>query len=320
MFPENQTVQSFRGRRTHLKQQLAERFAFGWRSAFNVCVRTKILAKRWTKASRFQPRSGVRAQLTAQAVGKSGNRQAPEGRKISSHAHSFSAAIYALKSATALVADVIKANFSEFPRILANQRNKNNASQNDNVVASTHSRRGFCLLRQTDAAALIEFAVALPLLVVLVVGIFDFGGAFNLKQKLNNAVREGARFGASQPTNDLALFKPPSVDAIRFLVDSYLQTAKINDCGLSTAPQPVNGGGFTWVYTVTGGGCTLTLTINRGSSVQTSATPPVNMLLTRVHISYPYQWHFNNVIKLLVPGANYALGNIQSDAAAFNMN
>ena len=63
-----------------------------------------------------------------------------------------------------------------------------------------HLRR----LQSTEAAALIEFAVALPLLVVLVVGIFDFGGAFNLKQELNNAAREGARFGASQPTNDLS--------------------------------------------------------------------------------------------------------------------
>jgi uncharacterized membrane protein len=83
----------------------------------------------------------------------------------------FSAAIYALRSATDSAAEAIKA----------------------------------LLLRQTEAAAIIEFAVALPLLIVLVVGIFDFGGAFNLKQKLNNAVREGARFGASQPTNDLAL-------------------------------------------------------------------------------------------------------------------
>jgi Flp pilus assembly protein TadG len=320
MFPENQTVQSFRGRRTHLKQQVAERFAFGWRSAFSVCVRTKILAKRWTKASRFQPRSGVRVQPTAQAMGKSGNRQAPEGRRISSHAHSFSATICAFQSATALAAEVIKGNFSEFSQLLAKKWKTYGFPKGKTKLPSKLLGQYVRLLRATEAAALIEFAVALPLLVVLVVGIFDFGGAFNLKQKLNNAVREGARFGASQPTNDLALFKPPSVDAIRFLVDSYLQTAKINDCGLSTAPQPVNGGGLTWVYTVTGGGCTLTLTINRGSSVQTSGTPPVNMLLTTVHISYPYQWHFNNVIKLLVPGANYALGNIQSDAAAFNMN
>src|ERR1700679_1030226 len=87
-------------------------------------------------------------------------------------------------------------------------------------------------LRNTDAAALIEFAVSLPLLVVLVIGIFDFGGAFNLKQELNNAAREGAIFGASQPTNDLliATGTPPSVDAVRYLVAAYLQGAGMNPC------------------------------------------------------------------------------------------
>ena len=109
-------------------------------------------------------------------------------------------------------------------------------------------------LQGMEAAALIEFAVALPLLVVLVVGIFDFGGAFNLKQELNNAVREGAVFGASQPTNDLLNSgnAPPSVDAVRYLVASYLQAARINDCGLATMPPPASGGGQIWVYTTMG--------------------------------------------------------------------
>ncbi len=52
-------------------------------------------------------------------------------------------------------------------------------------------------LADTSGSQLLEFAVALPLLVVFVVGIFDFGGAFNLKQKLNNIAREGARFASS---------------------------------------------------------------------------------------------------------------------------
>jgi hypothetical protein len=43
------------------------------------------------------------------------------------------------------------------------------------------------------------------------------------------------------------------------------------------------------------------------------------MLCTTVNIVYPYQWHFNNVIQLLVPGANYTLRNIHSDATAVNM-
>ncbi|HEX8814618.1 MAG TPA: TadE family protein, partial [Terriglobales bacterium] len=78
------------------------------------------------------------------------------------------------------------------------------------------------------AAALVEFAISLPLLIVLVVGIFDFGAAFNLKQQLNNALREGARFGSTQPTNDLtnpncggAGGAPCSVAAIMKVVDAY---------------------------------------------------------------------------------------------------
>jgi Flp pilus assembly protein TadG len=181
-------------------------------------------------------------------------------------------------------------------------------------------RSYFSWVCDTRAAALIEFAVSLPLLVVLVVGIFDFGGAFNLKQELNNAMREGARFAANQPTNDLDSSTPASVDAVRFVVDSYLLNAHINDCGLSGIPQPPTGGGLTWVYNATVG-CSLTLTINRGVVLQeTILGTTVNMRSTYVHIVYPYQWHFNSVIQLLVPGASFALTNIQSDATAVNMN
>jgi Flp pilus assembly protein TadG len=178
-------------------------------------------------------------------------------------------------------------------------------------------------LRATDAAALIEFAVSLPLLVVLIVGIFDFGGAFNLKQELSNAAREGARFEAAQPTNDLASVTPPppSVDAIRNLVDSYLQTAKINDCGLNSVSGALSGS-LQWQYSASTG-CppgALTLIITRGVAVpETIGGATVNVLCTTVQISYPYQWHFNSVIQLLVPGANYSLTNIQGDATAVNM-
>jgi hypothetical protein len=184
-------------------------------------------------------------------------------------------------------------------------------------------------LHGTEAAALIEFAVALPLLVVLVVGIFDFGGAFNLKQELNNAVREGAQLGASMPTNDLlSATTPQSVDAVRYLVASYLRAANINDCGLGTMPPPASGGGQTWIYTTTGS-CpgTLQLTIQRPciaplcpSAVGATFLANTYLANTYVKISYPYQWHFNNVIQLLVPGANYALSSIKADATAANMN
>ena len=39
---------------------------------------------------------------------------------------------------------------------------------------------------------LAELAISLPLLVVFVVGIFDFSNAYNLRQKLTTAADEGA--------------------------------------------------------------------------------------------------------------------------------
>lgn len=58
------------------------------------------------------------------------------------------------------------------------------------------------LFADIAASQMVEFVVCLPLLIVVVVGIFDFGEAFNVKQKLNGAAREGARFASTLPTND----------------------------------------------------------------------------------------------------------------------
>src|SRR5450755_3143018 len=48
------------------------------------------------------------------------------------------------------------------------------------------------LLKDVRGSALVEFAITLPLLVVFVVGIYDFSGAFNQKQKIAQAAQEGA--------------------------------------------------------------------------------------------------------------------------------
>jgi Flp pilus assembly protein TadG len=196
---------------------------------------------------------------------------------------------------------------------------------------------GLATLSSSDASSLAEFAISLPLLIVLVVGIFDFGGAFNQKQQLSNAMREAARFGASEATNDMVSgLAPPSVDAIRYLVDNYLVAARMNDCGLGTVATP--SGGPPWSYQTTGTCVSqLILTIARDpSSGSAGATPAtcsltatnyggsnpitVNMPCTQVTISYPYQWHFNSVIQLLVPGASLGLTQIPASATAVNMN
>jgi Flp pilus assembly pilin Flp len=47
--------------------------------------------------------------------------------------------------------------------------------------------------RDEDGAAAVEFALLLPLLVLLVFGIIEFGAAFNAKIQATNAAREAAR-------------------------------------------------------------------------------------------------------------------------------
>jgi hypothetical protein len=43
------------------------------------------------------------------------------------------------------------------------------------------------------------------------------------------------------------------------------------------------------------------------------------MISTHVVLSYPYQWHFNRVIQLLVPTATYAaISQLEVDAVAPN--
>src|SRR5579863_1335892 len=99
-------------------------------------------------------------------------------------------------------------------------------------------------------AQIVEFAISLPLLIFLVVGIFDFSNALTLKQRLTNAAREAARVAAADPASDLVNpSTPPPVsigDAFQ-VVDNYLIAEKINDCGLSTATPTASG--LKWTYT-----------------------------------------------------------------------
>jgi hypothetical protein len=171
------------------------------------------------------------------------------------------------------------------------------------------------------ASQVAELALSLPVLVLFVVGIFDFSGALTLKQKLTNAAREGARVAAADPASDMYASVPVAVSDAFQVADNYLLSEKINDCGLSgggTPPTPTQTG-LTWTYTSTGSGCPgsgITLTINRGYST------PVNgiyLIGTYVTISYAYKWQFNSVSGLV--GTRF-LGpsTINSAALAFNQN
>ena len=53
--------------------------------------------------------------------------------------------------------------------------------------------------RGDDGAVLVEFALTLPILVMLLLGMFTGGYAYNQKLAITNGVREGSRFGATLP-------------------------------------------------------------------------------------------------------------------------
>lgn len=178
------------------------------------------------------------------------------------------------------------------------------------AVRRLPSRLGDC-----EATQIVEFAVTLPLLMALAVGIFDFGNAYNLKQKLTNAAREGARLGASQSTSDLSNVPPASVLAVRDVVDHYLTAARINDCGLGSATATASGAAAPWSWTFTaacaGGIGNLVLTVNRGNVfasprvVIPGALVPLKVISTQVTLQYPYHWQFSRVASLLVAGASF---------------
>jgi Flp pilus assembly protein TadG len=189
-------------------------------------------------------------------------------------------------------------------------------------------RRSMLTLSDGTGSQIVEFALSLPLLVVFVVGIFDFGGAVTFKQRLTNAAREGARIAASDPANDVTSVGlsttslPASVSDAYQVVDNYLLSENINDCGLSnTSNQPQYLSGLTWVSTVPCSHTTnLVLTINRGWVVtQTIGGNTVKIVTTQVTIQYPYQWEYSKVASLV--GSSFTgPTSITTTATAYNEN
>lgn len=192
--------------------------------------------------------------------------------------------------------------------------------------------------RPTEGAAILEFAIAVPILVVFIVGIFDFSGAFDMKQKIEQAAQEGAIVAAAQPTSDIdtSTGNPESLQPVVAAVfnslagSGVLAKANTGSCKVSPAPAgtPYPAGTLTWRYHISGCsgyprdanvGCMAStanrvwIVINRGW-VDAAATQPIPVG-TSVTVSYEYHWRFNSVIQLLVPGASYAPKTCISETA-----
>jgi Flp pilus assembly protein TadG len=164
-----------------------------------------------------------------------------------------------------------------------------------------------------EGSQLVELAFVLPLLAAIIVGIFDFGEAYNLKQKLNNTAREAARFAAGQ--NSGISLTTSDVAAIGQVVNSYLQSAGLAQCTFG-APAKA---GTVFTFTATGTGCgTASLVIDRNFVITVGANSVGG---TKVTLVYPFTWRIGNVMKLFLPSSSLTLPTtLSTDAVMQNLN
>ncbi len=127
-------------------------------------------------------------------------------------------------------------------------------------------------VKREDGQALIEAALTIPLLLLLAVGIFEFGRAYQTWQILTNAAREGAR---------MAVVPSPEPGAPEARVREYMQLGQLSK------------------YASAG------VTVDRNASIMVNgrAVPA-----TQVSIDYPFDFIMLKPVAMLVPGTTSAPG------------
>ena len=137
--------------------------------------------------------------------------------------------------------------------------------------------RGFSSER---GAAIIETALTLPILLLVSVGIFEFGRAYETWEVMTNAAREGAR---------VAVLPNPTAGAADARVRAYLQVGGLNyDSSVGVAIDPVQ--------------------VSLGAAGNASAS--------RVTVTYPFTFMVLQPVARLVVLGSTAGGPITLTAAA----
>jgi Flp pilus assembly protein TadG len=103
--------------------------------------------------------------------------------------------------------------------------------------------------RSEDGAAAVEFALVLPILILLIVGLIEFSIVFNTQISLTNAAREGARVMAIQ--NDPGLARTAAINAAPSV------TPAVTAASIAITPADCDAGG------------TVTVTINYNADLIT---------------------------------------------------
>lgn len=115
----------------------------------------------------------------------------------------------------------------------------------------------------TRGQAVVEFALVAPLVLLLLLGIVEFGRAWNAYQVVTDAAREGARIAAVATSPDTV-----SADTVKKRVVQALERAGLRDCTITCVDVTSSPNGW-----------------------PAGALPPRNDTL-RVNVTYPFQFTF----------------------------
>jgi Flp pilus assembly protein TadG len=141
-------------------------------------------------------------------------------------------------------------------------------------------------LRNQNGTALLETAITLPIILLVSVGIFEFGRAYQVQQVLTNAAREGAR---------LSILEGISDDQVNKRVMKYLDDGKVVKCGADGCDPAVS------------------LTIER-------TVPFEGTTASKITISYPYQFMVLGGVVRLVRSGSTVGAPLTMTATAFMRN
>jgi Flp pilus assembly protein TadG len=145
--------------------------------------------------------------------------------------------------------------------------------------------------RAERGSQLLEFSLALPILLLLTLGILDFGSTFALKAKLTNAAREGARIVVSTPLSNVNCSSsvPCPIQAAVNDIKLYLTNAGV-DASCFDANSPSNSTTLSWTFTCSNGA---SIEINRGLLLTTGT---LTVPSTRVVLTWPVKWKLSGLL------------------------
>ena len=127
------------------------------------------------------------------------------------------------------------------------------------------------LSKNERGAALIETAITIPIILLIAVGIFEFGRAYQTWQVLTNAAREGAR---------QAILTEKTDADVKTVVENYMKNGGLPCVG--SAPAKICSG-------------SATVDINRNVAMGSNTA-------SQITISYPFKFMvLNPVVRMVTP-------------------